>query len=150
MKVSELMTRTVASCYPDSTLAEVAETMLDRDCGFVPVRDPDTDKVCGIVTDRDAFLTSYRQGKPLAEIPARDAMTQNPQTCIEEDSFEAVLEKMGRFQVRRLPVVDKDSVAIGVISMDDVVLRAVSENSPTMKQGIADTLGEICQHRAYV
>jgi len=149
MKVRELMTRTVAWCRPDTPLSEVAEIMLERDCGFVPVQEIGTNKVCGIVTDRDAFLTSYRQMKPISAIPTRDAMDHNPHTCIEDDSVEAVLEMMGRFQVRRLPVVNQDGVAIGVISLNDIVLRAIGDNSTTLKMEIGDTLGEISQHRAY-
>ncbi len=149
MKVTELMTRSVASCRPDTPLSEVAEIMLDEDCGFVPVRDAADDTLCGIVTDRDAFLTSYRQGKPLSRIQARDAMSQQAHTCIENDTVEAVLEKMGRFQIRRLPVVDKNGGVVGVVSLNDLVLRAVRDNNKTLKDEIADTLGEICQHRAY-
>ena len=149
MKVRELMTRTIVSCRPDTPLSEVAEIMLERDCGFVPVQETTTGRVCGIVTDRDAFLASYRQMKPISAIPTRDAMDHNPHTCIEDDSVEAALEKMGRFQVRRLPVVNQDGVAIGVISVNDIVLRAVGDNSTTLKIEIADILGEICQRRAY-
>lgn len=150
MKVSELMSYPVASCHPDTPLSEVAEIMLDRDCGFVPVQEVDTNRVCGIVTDRDAFLASYRHDKPISAIPARTAMDQTPHTCLEDDSVQAVLEKMGRLQIRRLPVVDREGAAVGVISLNDLVLQAVGNHDMALKAQVADTLGEICQRRSYV
>ena len=61
MNVDRLMTRNVECCGPDSTLAEAAQKMWERDCGSLPVCDRDR-RVVGMITDRDICMAAWLQG----------------------------------------------------------------------------------------
>src|SRR6185436_16142457 len=54
MKVSEAMTPQVVTAKPETTIAQVARTMSEVDCGSVPVMADG--KVVGLVTDRDIVI----------------------------------------------------------------------------------------------
>ena len=57
--VSSVMSRDVATVTPDHDLRDVAEVMIRRHIGAVPVVDPETTKLIGIVTTIDV-LTEVR------------------------------------------------------------------------------------------
>jgi CBS domain-containing protein len=54
-KVSELMTGDVVRVYPDTDLGEVIDKMLDEKVGAMPVVDPDTGDLLGIVSYVDVL-----------------------------------------------------------------------------------------------
>jgi CBS domain-containing protein len=139
------MTRDVATCAPDGTLAEAARVMWTRDCGFVPVTEAVTGRLCGVVTDRDACMAAYTQGKPLAEIPVRTAMASDVAAVREEDPLSRAHALMRRRRVRRVPVVDERRRVVGVLSLNDVAVRAAAHERE--RADVAATLGEICRHR---
>ena len=56
MKVEEVMTRDVQSCYPETNLAEAAMQMWRGDFGVLPV--VDSGKVVGMITDRDICMAA--------------------------------------------------------------------------------------------
>ena len=51
MKVSEVMTRSVATVSPDQTAQDAASFMLSNDAGSIPVTDGE--RLVGMITDRD-------------------------------------------------------------------------------------------------
>lgn len=58
------MTKAVESCGGHTDLANAAMIMWRKDCGIVPVIEPDTDEVVGVVADRDicmAVATRHRR-----------------------------------------------------------------------------------------
>ena len=75
MKVREVMTSEVEICDPGHDLAAAAMIMWRRDCGAVPVVEPESNRALGVITDRDicmALATRHRQasgavlGSPVA------------------------------------------------------------------------------------
>lgn len=63
MEVRDVMTKTVASCHPETNLAAAGALMWETDCGVLPVVD-ERRKVSGVITDRDvciALTTSDRR-----------------------------------------------------------------------------------------
>ncbi len=118
MKVTEIMTEKVATCGPGDSLAQVARTMQERNCGILPIVDR-TSKVLGVVTDRDVCL-SLAKGGPDASLV--DARTNTVHTCAPGDDLEAALQIMCLQQVRRLPVVDGAGILKGILSLHDVAM----------------------------
>lgn len=147
MKVQDIMTRDVASCAPDTSLHQVAATMWDRDCGFVPVVDPASNKVCGVVTDRDACMAAYTTGRSLSELKAGDAMAPKVKTCKQRDDLAEVHKAMRKNQIRRMAVVDSAGKLVGVVSLNDLAIHA-EKNGRDEAVAVATTLAEICQHRS--
>jgi CBS domain-containing protein len=143
--VRDVMTRAVATCTPDAPLAQAAGIMWGRDCGFVPVTDVETGALLGVVTDRDACMAAYIQGHALADIPVHTAMTRDVATVREDEPLWHAHALMRERQVRRLPVVDEARRVVGVVSLNDVALHAVSREGERVD--VATTLGEVCRHR---
>jgi acetoin utilization protein AcuB len=54
-RVSELMSAGVVKVYPETDLGEVIDRMLDEKVGAVPVVDPDTGELVGIVSYVDVL-----------------------------------------------------------------------------------------------
>ena len=50
-------------------------------------------------------------------------MTPKTLYCFEEDSVEDAAKNMGKNQVRRLPVLNKDKRLVGIISLGDIVCK---------------------------
>jgi CBS domain-containing protein len=147
MKIKELMTRDVATCAPDDSLAEPARIMWERDCGFVPVMNQ-ARQLVGVITDRDVCMAAYTQGKSLSQIPVTAAMATKVYTCREDDDVPAVHATMRRYQVHRVPVVDRAGRLAGVVSLSDVARKIAKAPNAATKADIADTLAEICRPRA--
>jgi predicted transcriptional regulator len=98
--------------------------MGENDCGVLPVLREG--RIVGIVTDRDVCLAVAR--KAAAETPVRGVMSADVAKCGVNDDVRDALAVMASRQVRRLPVVDDRGGVAGVLSMDDIILRAEEPN----------------------
>jgi CBS domain-containing protein len=149
MRVNQLMTSSPRACRPDDHLDAAARIMWDADCGAVPVIDTEQ-RVVGIVTDRDACMAAYTQGRPLASIPVSDAMATQLFTCHENDDIAEAERLMREAQVRRLPVVDEQGRLVGLLSLNDLA-REASHNGKSRgapePEDLAATLAAICTPR---
>jgi CBS domain-containing protein len=149
MEVQDLMTRDVATCMPDTTLRDVAHMMWNRDCGFVPVVDPESGQLCGVLTDRDACLAAFTKGKPPDELKAGDAMVTAVHACHQGDDLHLVHEAMRQHKIRRMVVVDAAGKPVGIVSLHDLALNARKQGREEALEVMA-TLGEICQPRTVI
>lgn len=150
MKVSEIMSRPVASCATDADLMTAARMMWEKDCGVLPITDREN-RVVGVITDRDVCMAVARQNRPAAEVATHDVMSSPVFTCFEADDIQASLATMAVHQVRRLPVLDAHGRLRGLLSLDDVVLRA-EEPTATMAPAVScadvvKTFRAICASR---
>lgn len=123
MKVKELMKASVETCRAGDSLARAAQIMWEHDCGAVPVVDDD-EKVVGILTDRDACMAAYTQGRPLDQIPVSVAASSIVFAVRPDDALETAEDLMRRMQVRRLPVVDGGGRVKGMLSLGDLAAHA--------------------------
>jgi len=123
MRVRDLMTPDPWSCAPTDSLAAAARLLWDRDVGVLPVVEGGV--VVGMLTDRDACMAAYTQGRPLAELPVRSAMSREVHAARPDDSIASAMFTMREQQVRRLPVVDEAGGLQGVLSVGDLTGAAV-------------------------
>jgi len=119
----ELMTRHVKSAHLDSSLREVARTMKEEDCGIVPVVD-ERGRLKGVLTDRDLVIRTLAEGRTPDTLHARDIMTDDVEAVMPDEDIHSIIALMGRRQVRRVPVVERDDRLVGIISMADIATRA--------------------------
>ena len=143
-KLENLMTRSVATARPDMSLAEAAKLMWDADGGFLPVVDPATDALCGVVTDRDACMAGMSRGRPLQELVVAEAMSRAVHALHPEDTSSQAGDLMARNQVRRVPVVDAARHVLGVVSLNDLALNARDRDD---ERAVTRTLSAIGRHR---
>jgi CBS domain-containing protein len=144
MLVKSIMTSQVRSCSLRSTVAAAARIMSNRDCGIVPVLDAQQ-KLLGVVTDRDVCLAVAIRFRSPDELPVSEVMTTKVYTCSPDDDARAVLSLMKNHAVRRLPVVTADGRLAGLISLDDLVVRADSHKGAAVPDAdVFDALKSIC------
>jgi CBS domain-containing protein len=146
MIVSDIFTRDAATCTPLTPLQQAIESMLERNCGFVPVVDPDG-SIAGVLTDRDACLALAAHRRTAAHVAAEEAMTRPVFSCFMDDDVAAALKTMRERRVRRLPVLDRAGRLQGVLSLDDVVVNSAGAEPPLV-DGIVATLRAICAHKS--
>jgi CBS domain-containing protein len=132
MKVVDMMMGTPYFCRPETNLASATEMMWTGNCGFLPVVGNEG-KVVGVVTDRDICIALGTRGRPSGEVAVVDVMSKKVYSCAPDDDVRMALGTMRDGRVRRLPVISKEGALVGVISMDDILLRA--DASGTAKAG---------------
>jgi CBS domain-containing protein len=145
MKVKDIMTRDVETCLEITSLTKVATEMLNAGCGVVPVITP-TGRVVGIITDRDISMTLQGTGRKPGNVCAREAMSRQVYTCGPEDDVKEALQTMRTYRVRRLPVVSETGQILGILSLDDIIVRALAPDAPT-SEVIVQTLRTILIYR---
>jgi CBS domain-containing protein len=144
-KSNEVMTKDVACCVPTDTVIKAAQLMKSKDIGSVPIVDNNqTKRLLGIVTDRDLTLAIIAEGREARTTKVEDVMTRSVVTCRAEDSAQEALDAMAEYQLRRIPVVDKDNKLVGIISQADVATRV---NQP---EKTAEIVKEISQAGVFV
>ena len=127
-KCREVMTKDPASCSASETVTKVAGLMKQHDVGSVPV--VESDRLVGIVTDRDIVLKVVAGGRNPEQAAVKDAMTPNPVSCKEDDDLEYALRLMKERQVRRMPIVDGGGRLTGIIAQADVATRLIRDGAP--------------------
>lgn len=138
MLVRDVMTPAPASCLPESLLREVAELMVEHDCGAIPVAEAASGKVVGIVTDRDIVSRTLAKGRNPLELHARDSMSSPVVTVAPETDAKVCTDLMAQHQVRRMPVVDGDGRCCGIVAQADVARKTDEE----MKAELVETVSE--------
>lgn len=149
MKIAQLMTKNVKTCRHGDMLEAAVKLMWDYDIGSLPVVDDTSGQVIGMITDRDACMAAFMQGKPLSAVPVAVAMTNHPVTCRPEATDRAVAELMAKHKIRRIPVVDDDQKPIGIVSLNDLAV-AMAKGRQIPQAEVAGTLAAICEHRAEI
>ena len=126
MTCAEVMTPAPTCAQPQHTVVEVAEMMEREDVGLVPVVDRDGAKLIGVLTDRDIVIKVVAAGRDPRGTAVSEVMTTEPTACLEQDSIEAVMQRMATRQVRRIPIVDKNGAIVGIVAQADIATRLAS------------------------
>lgn len=123
-KCRDVMTPDPATCEPGDPIRRAAEIMKAADVGAVPVVESRTSqRLVGIVTDRDLVLRVLADGHAAESTAVRDAMTGSPAYCREDEDVSHAVGYMAERQVRRMPIVDTEGRLRGIISQADVATR---------------------------
>jgi CBS domain-containing protein len=119
--IRECMTPSPETVESSNTAVDAARRMKEAHAGMIPV--VQNGKLVGTVTDRDIALRVVAEGKDpqsttVGEFASTEIVTIEPDRDLSE-----ALKLMARHQVRRLPVVEGDSL-VGVIAQADVAQKA--------------------------
>jgi CBS domain-containing protein len=110
----------VVSVSPDTSAAEMARIMEQKNVGSVVVVDTDN-RPTGIVTDRDILVRIVAKQQRPENVKARDIMTENPITFTEGMQVTDAMEKMMNEGIRRMPIVDRNGRLTGIVTQDDII-----------------------------
>ncbi|MFB7483240.1 CBS domain-containing protein [Streptomyces anulatus] len=109
------------------TLDRAAQLMREHNVGALPVSaDGDSDRMVGIITDRDIVVGCVAKGHDPAKVTAGDLAQGTPRWIEAEADVNAVLEEMQTHRIRRLPVVENKKL-VGMISEADLAQHLTEE-----------------------
>jgi len=123
-KCNEVMTKNLVCCLPSDMVIKAAELMKSENIGSILVIDNEqTQKLVGIVTDRDLALKIVAEGRDAKSTNVEAVMTRKMVTCLAGDDVQKTLDAMAEHQLRRIPVVDNGNKVLGIIAQADVAMR---------------------------
>jgi CBS domain-containing protein len=118
MKVKDIMTKELEVIQASASVKESAEIMKKYDIGSLPI--VEGSRVVGILTDRDIVLRSDAPGHDPNEVTVNEIMTGKIAVVSADQDVSEAARLMSERQVRRLPVVDRDMLLIGIVSLGDI------------------------------
>lgn len=122
MKVNEIMTIDFQTIDSVSSLTEAAERMKSFNIGFLPVHEGKN--IIGVITDRDIVVRALAQGLNAGSTSVRDILTSDVVYCYEDESVQGAARLMEEHRVRRLIACDYDGNPVGVVSLEDLAIKA--------------------------
>lgn len=150
MKVKSVMNRQVATCLSTDSLGAAAQIMWNKDCGVVPVVEPGSLRLLGVVTDRDLAMAALLSNRPTDSVRVGDAMTKRVFTVREEDDVREAHDTMREHQIRRVPVLDGEGRLAGIVSLSDLAREAFGSRAAAGAQRqreCARTLAAVSRRR---
>lgn len=116
---------------PEMTIQEVFEITQQRHISGLPVVDKNTNKVVGIITNRDLRFEE-NLSKKVAEVmtPQDRLITVSP-----DDSTEIAQQKLRQHRLERVLVVDKNFKLHGLITVRDILKASENPNAAKDKKG---------------
>jgi CBS domain-containing protein len=106
------------------TVLEVAQAMVERNIGAVPVlRDG---LLVGIFSERDLMKRVVVEGRDPRTTRVEGVMTEDPLTVCPSEMLETCMLLMRRHAFRHLPVCDGKELR-GIVSLRDILLHDLNE-----------------------
>lgn len=149
MRVSDIMTQPVVTVTEQTTLEEVAQTMLSQRIGGVPVINQQG-HLTGIITESD--FAAKEKGMPFStfrapqvlgqwltpngfaricaaakQMQAREIMRHPVVTIREDQTVEDALQLLLRHNINRLPVV-RQGIPVGILARHDLLRLMASQS----------------------
>ena len=104
----------------DQNVYDVAQEMSARNIGSVVITD-DSNKVVGLVTERDILRRVVAANKPPSKTLLSEVMTKDLRLASEDDKVVDWLRVMSNERFRRLPVVDDQGRLVAIMTQGDFV-----------------------------
>ena len=123
MTIGKFCNRDVVCASRDATIVEAAQMMRQHHVGDVVVVDEMNDgrRPVGIVTDRDIVVEVVSAGLDPKLVKVGDLLLR-PLVSVDEHAGHAeTIRLMAANGVRRMPVVSKQGVLVGIITLDDLL-----------------------------
>lgn len=136
-EITSVMTANPCCCREDTPLRDVAQMMIDHDCGMIPVVDADG-KPVGAVTDRDITTRIVACGKDASASCACDAMTSPVKTIDSTTSLYDATCVMEAEKIRRVIVVDQDGKLAGVAAIADLALAGKDDATAAVVKEVSE------------
>ena len=152
MKVKDVMTANPKAIWLTESLADAAKEMWEHDCGVLPII-KDGLKVVGMITDRDICMATALKDRSPSSISVEEVMNGVIYSTEPEQDIEVALATMREHKVRRLPVLNANGEVEGMLSINDIVLKAKASNGKKPEQPYSElvkTLQAICSHSVNV
>lgn len=121
-RIADIMTRDVQTVSPQETIRRAAELMDELNVGSLPVCEGN--RVIGMITDRDITVRATAAGEAPDDVRVDEVMTDQVRSCFEDQMVDEVMQQMADTQIRRVPVIDRDTQQlIGIVSLGDLATK---------------------------
>lgn len=118
MQLKNVMKKSVAVVTPDTLLQEAARKMSAHNVSDLPVCEGR--RIVGLLTARDLTVRATAQGCDPRTSQVREVM-MFPAICANESqNVSEAADLMQRWQLRRLPVLNKRKHLVGMVSLSDL------------------------------
>ena len=138
--IMKIASKDVISIPPSKSIKDTAKVMMEHQFRRLPVTDPGSGKVLGIVTVMDILdffgggnkfniIEKKYQDNFLAAInePVREIMSRDVVCLSEKSSVYDVVDVMLSNQIGALPLVDGDENLVGIVTERDIALSLAGE-----------------------
>jgi CBS domain-containing protein len=131
MSLERFCQRPTVTITPENTIREACQLLEERNVGCLVVEEQG--KLCGILTDRDIALRVAGRGKDPQLTHVGTVMTANPVRIPVDSTLHELTMLMHGQHVRRVPIVDGSGRAIGIVTLDDLLVLLGDETSDMAK-----------------
>lgn len=140
--VYEVMTPDVVTISPDQTIEAAARIMVNHGISSIIVYE--NGKPLGILTEKDILTRIVAVGRDPREVSVKEIMTPDIVACPPDTLIEDACRTMQRMKIKKLAVVDGDSIA-GIVSLTDIANSQpeLIESLKTRNGGVADDIFEL-------
>ncbi|PYX59836.1 MAG: histidine kinase [Acidobacteria bacterium] len=114
----------------NKTVLDVAQAMVDRNIGAVPVLEDGL--LVGIFSERDLMKKVVVEGRDASRTRVGDVMTRDPLTVAPSEELEACMLLMRQHGFRHLPISDGKQLK-GMVSLRDIMLRDLTEKDDEVR-----------------
>jgi CBS domain-containing protein len=133
--IREVMTSDPCTIDADKSVAYAAKMMRDEDVGVAPI--VESDKLIGMLTDRDIAIRVVAEGKDPEQVSVREVASKQVVTIDPQQDLDEALRIMAKHQVRRLAVVEEDGRLVGVVAQADVAREGDDKETGQLVQEIS-------------
>ncbi|UCC99033.1 MAG: CBS domain-containing protein [Phycisphaerales bacterium] len=139
LEVGDVMSKNVATASPGAAVVSAAKLMSDRKISSLVIMDKGD--VAGILTETDVLRRVVRNGKNFYQTKLGQIMSYPVETVPTDLSVLNASEIMGQKRVKRLPALEKETLA-GIVTQTDLVRALTSygmwrDVSEIMSQDVA-------------
>jgi CBS domain-containing protein len=124
-ELGKICTKPVVTASAQMTVEQAARAMRSRNVGALVV--VNAGRPVGMLTDRDVAVEVVAKGMDPDAVRVGDVMHKKPVTIREDLGIFDAAKVFARTGVRRLPVVTKAGVLVGVIAVDDLIMLLGNE-----------------------
>lgn len=118
--VKDYMIKKKEIVTPEDSVISAIELMIENDIGSVIVVEEDSEAVVGIFTERDILRRFMTSRSKFIHLKISEVMTAPVQTVNPDTKLSVAVKMMRKFDVARLPVVDKENHLLGILFWKDI------------------------------
>jgi CBS domain-containing protein len=120
---------TIYTVNSTDTVLDALKAMAKANTGAILVTEGE--KIVGIFTERDYARQVEIKGRSAKDVPISDVMTRQMVMVKPETRLSECAELMGKYNIRHLPVLDKERV-VGMVSIRSLALAMLDEQKGTI------------------
>lgn len=130
MSIERFCRKQVATALATETVQAAAERITQQHVGALVIVD-ESGRPVGILTDRDIVCRVMNERRDPGTTSIQEVMSANPVVARDSERIDQVAFTMHQKGVRRVPIVNASGKAVGLVSLDDLLVLLASELGQT-------------------